>query len=40
MSILGWVVLYFVVALPVAIFVGTVMKRMGEDYPEVPDERK
>jgi len=32
MSVLGWVLLYFVVALPIAIFVGTAIRRMnGED---------
>lgn len=40
MSILGWILLYFAVAIPVSIFVGVVIRRMGEDYPEVPDERK
>jgi len=40
MSILGWILLYFAVAIPVSIFVGTMFRRMGEDYPEVPDERE
>lgn len=34
-EILFWVLIYFVIALPIAIFVGTVIRRMGEDDGDV-----